>query len=234
QVFPSVTSTLDMAVFEDLCVLGELLEEMKNQSPALSFGPLQPNRHVAVQGSFPALRVLRDFLLLKAESLSEKDKGEGDKPHQRLQEHGDVTESRNSVQDAPGEKQVVVLDTDIYHYMRHFLPKTFQAEDVVVSGVSNGDITTVCIESSGTRAGAEHGLKVKKRIENCSVKLQKVLWRERICFENHGRGEKQRYRRLCERLKPQYPAVLTIPYDTHIDVVGISSDVLEFAEEVRN
>lgn len=210
---------------------------MKKQSPALSFGPLQPDGHIAVQGPFPALRVLREFLLSKAKSLSEEDKREG-KSRQRLrrklQEHRGATETRNSVRDAHGEKQVVVLDTDIYHYMRSFLPKAFHAHGVVVSGVTHGDITTVSIESAGSKAGAAQGLRVRKMIENDSVELQEILRKERIPFKGHSRAEKQRYKHLCERIKPRYPKVLVIPYDTHIDVVGTSADVFEFTKEVTS
>ncbi|NWV85995.1 RBM43 protein, partial [Dasyornis broadbenti] len=231
QAFLSVTSILNLAVFKDLFVLEDLVEEMKKQSPALSFGPFQPDGHVAVRGSFPALRVLRDFLLLKAKSLSEKDKRERSESHQRLR--GRLQETRNSIRDAHGEKQVVVLDTDIYNYIRHFLPKTFQASNVVISGVTDGDITTVCVENAGGKADAAHVLRVKKIIENCSVKLQKILRKERICFKERGSGEKQRYERVCERLKPHYPEVLIVPHDTHIDAVGTSPEVFEFTEEVK-
>lgn len=210
---------------------------MKKQSPALSFGPLQPEGQIAVQGPFPALRVLREFLLLKAKSLSEEDKREGkshQRPRRKLQEHRGAAETRSSVRDAHQEKQVLLLDTDIYHYMRHFFPKTFQANDVVISGVTDGDITTVSIESAGRKAGAAHGLTVKKKMENCSVELQKILRKERLCFKEHSRGEKLRFKRLCEGLKPHYPNVLIIPYDTHIDVVGTSADIFKFTKQVRS
>ncbi|NWT85149.1 RBM43 protein, partial [Lanius ludovicianus] len=234
QAFLSVTSILNVAVFRDHFVLEDLVEEMKKQSPALSFGPLQPDGQIAVQGPFPALQVLREFLLLKAKSLSEEDKREGTS-HQRLrrklQEHRGAPETRSSLRDAPRDKQVVVLDTDIYHYMRFFFPKAFQARDVVISAVTDGDIATVCIESAGRKAGS--GLSVKKTIENYSVELQKILRKERLCFKEHSRGERLKFKQLCERLKPRYPKVLLIPYDTHIDVVGISADVFKFMEQVR-
>ncbi|NXE99019.1 RBM43 protein, partial [Menura novaehollandiae] len=236
QVFLSVTSILSVAVFKDHFVLEDLVEEMKKQSTALSFGPLQSNGQIAVQGSFPALTVLRDFLLLKAESLSEKDKREERKSHQgprrRPQEHRGVTEKRNSVRDADGEKQVVVLDTDTYHYMRYFFPGTFQVNGVVISDSIEGDITTVCIEKAGRRVDAAHVLRAKKIIENGSIQLHKTLRKERIFFQEHTRAEKQRYKWACERLKPRYPDVLIIPYDTHIDVIGTSSKIFEFTKEV--
>lgn len=236
NAFLWVTSTLDMAVFRDHLVLEDLVEEMKQQSLALSFGPLQRDGQIAVQGSFPALQALRDFLLLKAKSLPEEDKRER-KSHQRLrrklQEHRGAAETRSSSRDAQREKRVLVLDTDIYHYMKRFHPKALQGNDVVISGVTDGDITTVCIESAGSKAGTMQGLKAKKMIENYSVELQKILRKERICFKEPSRAGKQRLRQLCERLKARYPRVLIIPYDTHLDIVGTSADVFGFTEEVK-
>ncbi|NXM15633.1 RBM43 protein, partial [Ploceus nigricollis] len=234
QAFLWVTSTLNMAVFRDHLVLEDLVEEMKKQSPALSFGPLRDGQ-IAVQGSFPALRVLREFLLLKAKSLSEEHKREGkshQRPRRKVQEHRGAAETRNSVRVAQREKQVLVLDTDIYHYMRFSPPRALQGNDVVISGVTDGDITTVCIESAGSKAGAAQ-LRAKKTIENYSVELQKMLRKERIYFKEHSRAEKQRYKQLWQRLKPRYPKVLVIPYDTHMDVVGPPADVFGFTEEVK-
>lgn len=236
DAFLCVTSTLNMAVFSDHLVLEDLVEEMKQQIPSLRFGPLQRDGQIAVQGSFPALRVLRDFLLLKAKSLSEEDRRERkshQRPRRKLQEHRGAAEMRSSTRDAPRDKRVLVLDTDIYHYMKWFYLKALQGNGVVISGVTDGDITTVCIESAGSKAGAAQGLKAKKMIEDYSVELQKILRKERICFKEPSRAGKQRHRQLCERLKARYPRVLLIPYDTHLDVVGASADVLGFTEEVK-
>ncbi|NXA14180.1 RBM43 protein, partial [Sapayoa aenigma] len=233
QVFSSVTSTLNVSVFKDRFVLEDLVEEMKKQSTGLSFGALQPNGHIAVQGSFPAIKGLRDFLLLKARSLSEQDERKESKsyrkPRRKLQEHGSTTEARNVVHDE--EKQVMVLDTDIYHYMRQLFPWIFSVNGVVVSGVTDGDLTTVCVENAG---GADAGqvLRVKKRIEDRSLKLHEALRKERIPFQEHGRGEKQRYKEVCESLKACYPHVVVIPYDTHVDIIGFPSEVLGFAKEL--
>ncbi|XP_023787212.1 RNA-binding protein 43 [Cyanistes caeruleus] len=235
SVFLCVTSTLNVALFRHHFVLEDLVEEMKKQSPDLNFGPLQPDGQIAVRGSFPALRVLREFLLLKAKSLSEEGKREGkshQKPRKKLQEYRSAAETRNS-RSEHREKQVLVLDTDIYLYMKCFLPKKFQANDVVISGVTDGDITTVCIESAGREAGAARRSRAKEIIERCSVELQKILRKERICLKEQSRGQKQRYKQLCERLKARYPGLLILPYDTHIDVVGTSADVFAFREEVR-
>ncbi|XP_053803678.1 RNA-binding protein 43 [Vidua chalybeata] len=236
SAFLWVTCTLSLAVFSDHLVLEDLVEEMRRQSPALSFGPLRRDGQIAARGSFPALRGLREFLLLKAKSLSEEPRREG-KPHQRprrkMQEHRGAAETRNSAREAQREKQVLVLDADIYRYMRCFLPGAFQGNGVVISAVTDGDIATVCIESAGSKAGALQGLRAKKTIEGYSVELQKVLRKERICLKEPSRAERQRHKQLCERLRPRFPKVLLIPWDTHMDLVGPPADVFGLAEEVK-
>ncbi|NWU06558.1 RBM43 protein, partial [Cephalopterus ornatus] len=235
QVFSSVTSVLNMSVFKDQFVLEDLVEEMKERSRDLSFGPLQSDGRIAVQGSFPAIKVLRDFLLVKAKSLSEKDNREESKSHQRprrrLQEHRSTTEMRNFVPDGDGGKQMVVLDTDIYHYMKHFFPWIFQENHVAISAVTDGDITTVCVENAG-RADAGQVSSVKKKIEDQSIELHSTLRKIRVSLKERTRHEKQRHKWVCERLKSCYPQLLVIPYDAHIEVIGFSSDIFKFSKEM--
>ncbi|PKK28641.1 RNA binding motif protein 43 [Columba livia] len=236
NVFSSVTCVLNMSVFKDQFVVEDLIEELKKKSTALSFGPLQANGHISVQGSFPAITLLRDFLLPKAKSLSEKDKREESKSHQRAkrrpQQH---TETSNFVRDADGEKQVVVLDTGIYHYMKYFFPRTFQAnDDVIISDITDGDITTVYLENAGSRSDVGQLLRVKERIVNQSIKLHKALRKERVYCKEHSRDEKRRYTQVCDSLKPRFPYVLTILYGHCIDVIGNPPEIFEFMKEVNN
>ncbi|NXK47422.1 RBM43 protein, partial [Chauna torquata] len=236
-VFSSVTSVLNMSVFKDQFVLEDLIQELKKKSTALSFGPLQSNGHISVQGSFPAIELLRDFLLLKAKSLSE-DKNEESKSHQRPKKRQPqcrlTTETSNFVHDAKGKEQVVVLDTDVYHYMKKFLSKKFLANtDVVISDITDGDITTLYLQKVRSRPDAGQILRVKEQIECQSIKLHDTLCKERIYLEGRIRDEKQKYKSVCESLKSHYPYVLVIPYDTHIDVIGNSSEVFEFTKEVN-
>uniref|UniRef100_A0A8C9FNE9 RRM domain-containing protein n=1 Tax=Pavo cristatus TaxID=9049 RepID=A0A8C9FNE9_PAVCR len=233
-VFSSVTSVLDMSLFKDKFVLEDLIQELKTKSTALSFGSLQPNGHISVQGSFPAIKWLRDFLLLKAKSLSE-DKNEESKSHQkpkrRLQKRRLTREMNNFVRDAEGEKQVVVLDTDIYHYMKCFSKELFANTDVVISHVIDGDITTLHLQKGRSRSDAGQVLRVKEKIENQSIKLHNSLRKERISLERCTR-DKKKYRAVCENVKSRHPDVLDIHYDTHIDVIGSSSAVFEFTQEL--
>ncbi|NXS52299.1 RBM43 protein, partial [Brachypteracias leptosomus] len=238
-VFSSITSVLNMSIFKDQFVLEDLIQEIKMKSTALSFGPLQSNGHISVQGSFPAIELLRDFLLLKAKSLSEEDKREESKSHQRprrrLQQHRLTSGTSNVVRDANGEKQMVVLDTDVYHYMKCFFPSALLVnDDVVISDVTGNDTTTLYIGSAGRRADAQRVLRVKEKIENQSIKLHNTLRKERIFFEEYTRKEKERYKWMCEYLKPHYPSILIIPHETHIDVIGSSSEVFQFTKELRS
>ncbi|NXX72577.1 RBM43 protein, partial [Spizella passerina] len=147
----------------------------------------------------------------------------------KLQEHRGAAEMRNSIRNAQREKQVLVLDTDIYLYMKRFHTKALHSSDAVISGVTDGDITTVCIESAADAQGS----KAKKMIENYSAELQRILRKERICFQEPSRAGRQRLRQLWERLKAHYPKVLIVPYDTHLDVVGPSADVFGVTEAVK-
>ncbi|KAM9189552.1 RNA-binding protein 43 isoform 1-T1 [Mergus octosetaceus] len=237
NIFSSVTSVLNMSVFKDQYVLEDLIQELKKKNTALSFGPLQSNGHISVQGSFPAIKMLRDFLLLKAKSLSE-DKNEERKSYQRQKKQQQqcrlTTDTNNFVHDAEGEKQVVVLDTDIYLYMKNVLPKKLLANtDVVISDITDGDITTLYLQKVRSRPDAAQVLAFKEEIEHQSLKLHNTLCKERIYLEEYTRDEKQKYKLVCETLKSHYPSVLVIPYATHIDVIGNSSEVFEFTREVN-
>ncbi|NXD80514.1 RBM43 protein, partial [Halcyon senegalensis] len=238
-VFSSVTSVLNMSIFEDQFVLEDLIQEIKKKSTALRFGPLQSNGHISVQGSFPAIKLLRDFLLLKAKSLSEEDKREESKscqrPRRRLQQRRLTSEMSNCSREADGKKQMVVLDTDVYRYMKHFFPRTLLVKgDVVISDVADRDTTTLYIEGAGRGSDAGQVSRVKEKIESQSIKLHNTLRKERIYFEGRSRDEKGRYTRVCGHLKDRYPYVLSVPYDTHVDVIGNASEVLQFTKEVRN
>uniref|UniRef100_A0A803XKC4 NID domain-containing protein n=1 Tax=Meleagris gallopavo TaxID=9103 RepID=A0A803XKC4_MELGA len=236
NVFSSVTAVLDMSVFKDKFVLEDLIQELKMKSTALSFGSLQSNGHISVQGPFPTIKWLRDFLLLKAKSLSE-DKNEASKSHQRpkkrLNKHRLTREVNNVVHDAEGEKQVVVLDTDIYHYIKCFFAKELLADsDVVISDITDGDVTTLHLQKGRNKPDTGQVLRVKEKIETQSIKLHNSLRKERINFERSTR-DKKKYRLVCGSVKSRYPDVLVIPYDTHIDVIGSSSAVFEFTQEVN-
>ncbi|NXN12326.1 RBM43 protein, partial [Indicator maculatus] len=239
QVFSSITSVLDMSVFKDQFVLEDLLQEIKRKSTALSFGPLQANGHISVQGSFPEIKLLRDFLLLKAKCLSEKDRREESKSHQsprRMLHHQQANrELSSSLHDADEETQMVVLDRDVYLFMKSFSPGTLQGSAaVVISDITDGDTTTLCIRSAGHGSDVGEVSRVKEQIEELSVKLYRALRKERISLKQCTRDEKERYQRLCGCLKLHFPQVLVIQYDTHIDLIGKPSEIVQFTKELSS
>ncbi|NXX47972.1 RBM43 protein, partial [Tricholaema leucomelas] len=239
QVFSSVTSVLNMSVFKEQFVVEDLLQEIQRRSTALSFGPLQSNGHVSVRGSFPEIQLLRDFLLLKAKCLSEEDRrGEiqsQQRPRRRLQQQQLKRELSSSVRDADGESQMVVLDTDVYCYMKAFSPWRLQeGADVVISDITDGDTTTLYIKSAGHRSDVGQISRVREQIEDHSLKLYNALRKERISFKEHTRAEKEKYQRLCEHLKSHFPHVLMLHYDTHIDVIGSPSEIVQFTKVVSS
>lgn len=228
-----------MSVFKEQFVVEDLLQEIQRRSTALSFGPLQSNGHISVRGSFPDIQLLRDFLLLKAKSLAEEDRrGEIQslqRPRRRLQQQQLKRELSNSVHDASGESQMVVLDTDVYCYMKAFSPWRLQeGADVVISDITDGDTTTLHIKSAGHRSDVGQISRIREQIEDHSVKLYSALRKERISFKEHTRAEKERYQRLCEHLKPHFPHVLILHYDTHIDVIGSPSEIVPFTKVVSS
>ncbi|XP_054237245.1 RNA-binding protein 43, partial [Indicator indicator] len=239
NVFSSITSVLNMSVFKEQFVLEDLLQEVKRKSTALSFGPLQANGHISVQGSFPEIKLLRDFLLLKAKCLSEKDRRGESKSHQsarRMLHHQQANrELSSSVHDADEETQMVVLDRDVYLFMKSFFPRTLQGSaDVVISDITDGDTTTLYIKSAGHGSDVGEVSRIKEQIKELSVKLYRALRKERISLKQYTRDEKERYQRLCGCLKLHFPQVLVIQYDTHMDLIGKPSEILQFTKELSS
>ncbi|XP_074857092.1 RNA-binding protein 43 [Carettochelys insculpta] len=239
HVFTCVSSVLNLSIFGDKYVLEDLVQELQKNIPTLSFSPLQSNGKISVQGSFSAIKSLKDNLLLKANFLSGKDKRGDRKPDQspkkRIQKCEFFVEpSNNFVHNVNREKQAVVLDTDIYHYMKHFFYKENLAKyDVVSHEVTDGEITTIYLGNSRTGFDAKELERAKEGIENLSAKLQCRLRKERFSFKSSARTERQKYKQACESIKSRFPRVLVIPYDTHIDVIGSSSETYEFTQEVN-
>uniref|UniRef100_A0A8D0G9E9 RNA binding motif protein 43 n=1 Tax=Sphenodon punctatus TaxID=8508 RepID=A0A8D0G9E9_SPHPU len=240
SVFPCVSSTLDLSVFGDKYILEELVQELQKNLTVLSFGPLQSNGHILVQGPFSAVTSLKNSLLLKANSLLDKVKKGGKESNQiassRMQKYGSSRkQSKNFVQDTNRKEQVVVLDTDVYRYMEHFYgnmyKKQLQKYGVASHVVTDGEITTMYLESN--RSDPSHLQRAKEVVENLSMDLQRRLRKEKIIFEANNRTEHWKYTKTCEHLKFQYPKVLVIPYTTHIDIIGSSSEIYKFVQEVN-
>lgn len=236
HIFTCVSSVLNLSIFGEKYVLEDLVQELWKTIPALNFSPLQSNGQISVQGSFSAIKSLKDYLLSKANSLSGNSKrGEkklDQRPNSRTQKQGLFVEPNNKfVDNVSGEEQVVVLDTDIYYYMKHFFYKESLGKYKVVSReVTDGEITTIYLENTRASSDSRELERAKEEIEELSAKLHCSLRKER--FNSNTRSERQKYKQACESIKSQFPKILVIPYDTHIDVIGSSSETYEFTQEV--
>uniref|UniRef100_A0A8C8R9I9 RNA binding motif protein 43 n=1 Tax=Pelusios castaneus TaxID=367368 RepID=A0A8C8R9I9_9SAUR len=239
HIFTCVSSVLDLSIFGDKYILEDLVKELQKHITDLSFSPLQSNGLISVQGSFPAIKSLKDNLLLRANSLSWKDKRGESKPDQRpnsrTQKHRlSMGPSNNVVHNLGKEEQVVVLDTDIYYYMKQFLYKESLAKYSVVSReVTDGEVTTIYLENSRASSDPRELERAKERIEDFSAKLHCSLRKERFSLDGNTKSKRQKYKQACEMVKAKFPKVLVIPYDTHVDVIGSSSDTYEFTQEVN-
>ncbi|XP_067405993.1 RNA-binding protein 43 [Emydura macquarii macquarii] len=239
HVFTCVSSVLDLSLFGDKYILEDLVQELQKNIKALSFSPLQSNGQISVQGSFPAIKSLKDNLLLKANSLSGKDKRAESKPDQRPNSRTQkrvpsMGPNNTVVHNVNREEQVIVLDTDIYYYMKQFLYKEGLAKYSVVSReVTDGDVTTIYLKNTKASSDPRELERAKERIEDLSAKLHCRLRKERFSFDGNTKSEQHKYKQACEIVKSRFPKVLVIPYDTHIDVIGSSSDTYEFTQEVN-
>ncbi|XP_019336151.2 RNA-binding protein 43 isoform X2 [Alligator mississippiensis] len=237
DVFSCISCVLDLSGFGDKYVLEDLVQELQKNITALSFSPLQPNGQISVQGSFPSIQSLKDNLLLKANSLSKTDKKakcmSSQRSNSKTQKHGVSVESKNNfIHNAVGEKQVV-LDTDVYYYMKHILHEDSLAKKSVVSReVTDGEITILYLEKVNASSDPSKLEKAKKKIEDLSAELHSKLQKKRFHLDG-SKHEMQMYQHACKRVQPQYSQVLVIPYETHIDVIGSSSDIFGFAQEVK-
>lgn len=65
-------ATLDLSVFRGQIILESLVMDLKKKIPTLNFSPLGPGGRISVEGSFLAIKKLKESLLSKASSLLEK------------------------------------------------------------------------------------------------------------------------------------------------------------------
>ncbi|XP_062974700.1 RNA-binding protein 43 [Elgaria multicarinata webbii] len=244
SVFTCVTCTLNLSIFGEKYNLADLVQDLKKSLPRLSFGPLSPNGLITVQGPFSAIRILQDKLSLEIKhSLSEQHvKGRErvlvHKPAMKPTSSGFSSEPRNNfVQSTSKEGQTVALDTDIYLYMKKFRDQLYQKcleKHSVTSFESvDGELTTIYLSNDNTKPGPGQLERAKNTIEELLADLHCFLRKERLPLDGTTRTEKRKHEQACELVGTQYPKVLMIPYQTHIDIIGSSSDVYEFSQQVN-
>ncbi|XP_053262450.1 RNA-binding protein 43 [Podarcis raffonei] len=245
SIFTCVTCILNLSPFGEKYNLESVVQDFKKKFPNLSFGPLQSNGLISVQGPFLAISALQKNILLNIKhSLSEQHvarnlKASDHRPGTRQANSGLSSELKNNfVQNEIKEEGLTVaLDTDTYLYMITFRDEFYQRilkECGVTSyAAEDGEVTTIYLKSDKTKPGSRPLRCAKDRVEGLLAELYGFLRKERLSHEMSNDSEKRRRERACEMLRSQYPNVLVLLYPTYIDIIGSSLDIYEFARQVN-
>lgn len=242
KVFSSVNAILDLSIFQSHVLLECLVRDLKRKHPALCFSSLEENGRISVQGSFLAMKKLKDSLLLKASSLleqsrgfvSERERWSRQSPRRSPQRSGNSLETpRCSVPETPRRGEIVVLDTDVFHYLKrgNCYKSTLKKYHVVCQERVDGEITTICIRNAPVGSQQNHEKPVKEFIEKYSHALHFELRKETFVLEGKENREKVNIKWACKQLSSKYPDVLIKFYETHIDIIGPSSVIYAFKKE---
>ena len=209
----------------------------------MCFSSLEDNGRISVQGSFQAIKKLKESLLLKACSLleknrafsSEREKWNRQGPRRSPQGSGNSLETpRRPVPESPRSGEIVVLDTDVFQYLKkgNFYESMLKKYHVLCQERVDGEITTICIRNALVGSQRNHEKLVKQFIEKYSHALHFELRKDSFVLEGKEKREKRNIRWACEQLSSKYLDVLIKFYETHVDIIGPSSDVYAFKKEV--
>ncbi|XP_029788865.1 RNA-binding protein 43 isoform X2 [Suricata suricatta] len=242
KVFSSVKAILDLSVFRSQVMLESLVMDLKRKIPTLSFSPLEPNGRISVQGSFLDIHRLKESLLIKASSLLEKnrnfireEKRNSQPPKRHLQKCRNSLEFPGaSVPEASRRGETLVLDTNIFLYLKRsrFYESTLKKCHVLCQERVDGEVTTVCIKNARECSHPNNEKLVKGLLEEYSLALHFELRKETLLLKGKGNREKRNIKSACEQVSLRYPKVLINFYETHIDIIGSSSDTYLFKEEI--
>ncbi|XP_045638057.1 RNA-binding protein 43 [Ursus americanus] len=242
KVFSSVKAVLDLSVFRRQVPLESLVMDLKRKIPTLCFSPLESNGRISVQGSFLAIQKLKESLLLKASSLSEKKRNcisEGKRwtrqdPRRHLQKSNSSASLGSSVAEAARKGETLVLDTDIFLYLKksRFYESTLKNCHVFCEERVDGEITTICIKNAQECSHPNNEKVVKALFEKYSLALHFELRKETLILKGKESRDKRNTKLACEQLSSRFPQVLIHFYETHIDIIGSSSEVALFKKEV--
>lgn len=222
------------------------MEDLKKNFPVLSFGTLHPDGQITVQGPFSAIRLLQNKLVLKLhDSVSKTEVTPGrresttdPRPNTRpAKTDVSLEASNNFPQSTKKEGLIIALDTDIYLYMKTLKKKMYQESlkkcGVISHEFKDGEVTTICLDNDPASPSVGQLELAKNIVEDLAASLQRCLRKERVSLEGSSRAEKRQHEQACETVSSQYPRVLVLPYSTHVDVIGTSSDVYEFTQQVN-
>ncbi|XP_045155416.1 RNA-binding protein 43 [Echinops telfairi] len=245
QVFCAVNAILDLSVFQNQVILENLIRDLKKKIPTLCFSPLEANGRISVQGSFLAIKQLRESLLLQAIDLSGKKTPSSSEekncsrpsPRRSKQGHHAPLESLwTLVPETTRNGETLVLDTDVFLYLKFrckYYESTLKECKVLSQEIVDGDITTICLKNAQGGSQPHDAKQVKQLLEGYAHSLQRDLRKETLVLEGMENGEKRALRLACEKLQVRYPKVLVNCYRTHIDIIGSSSDTYLFKKQVR-
>ena len=197
-----------------------------------------------MEGSFLAVKRLRESLLARACSLLEKDRNftsEGRKwNRQNLQRNlqrsnNSLASVRTLVPETARSGEMLVLDTDVFLYLKHkcgSYESTLKKFHILSQEKVDGEITTICLKSIQVGSQPNNAKHVKELIEEWSHALYLKLRKETFILEGKENREKRMIKRACEQLSSRYLEVLINLYRTHIDIIGSSSDTYLFKKGV--
>ncbi|XP_016045573.2 RNA-binding protein 43 [Erinaceus europaeus] len=243
EVFPSVHAVLDLSVFRSHCSLESLVRDLQ-KIPALVCSVLDHHGRIAVRGSFLAFETLKESLLLKTHSLLEENrslvkeskKSSGQNSNKSLQRSSNyVGTLRSSVPKTVSSGETLVLDTDVFLYLKNkspFYEHTLKKFHVRCQERMEGGISTIHIKNTHEGSRHNHAKRVKGFLEGVSVTLHSQLRKERLVLEGKESSEKRKIKLACEQLCLKYDRVLVNRSRTHIDIIGSSSDIYLFKNDV--
>ncbi|KAM4859342.1 RNA-binding protein 43 isoform 2-T3 [Thomomys bottae] len=244
KVFSSIKALLDLSVFRSRFVLERLVMDLAKENPTLCFRPLQPSGRIHVEGSLLALMRLNESLLAKTPSLLERSRNfsrEGRKwtrqsPQQHPEKNTSSVATLNTVVPmSAGSRETLVLDTDVYLYLKHkceVYENTLRRFCIHIQERVKGELTIICLRDTQTGSQPGSTQRVRQLIEELSQDLHLQLRKETLLLEGKTERERSNLTQACERLRSKYMKVLVIPFSTHIDIIGSSSDTYLFKKEV--
>ncbi|XP_007183111.2 RNA-binding protein 43 isoform X1 [Balaenoptera acutorostrata] len=235
KVFSSVNAVLDLSVFRSQIGLRSLVMDLKREIPALCFSPLEANGRISIQGSFLAIKKLKESLLLKASSLLEKNRNRQSPRESTWKSSHSLKPPRSSTPETMRRGERLVLDTDIFLYLKKtsgFYESTLKKFHALCEETVDGEITTLCIRNAEGGSQPNNEKQVKELIEKYSHALHFELRKETFILEGKENREKRNIKLACEQLSSRYLQVLVNFYYTHIDIIGSSSDTYLFKKEV--
>lgn len=235
-------AVLDLSVFLSQGQLESLVMKLRQKIPTLILGPLARNGRLSVQGSFLSFKMLTEFLLLEANSLVEKKRKlfNEKKMYNRQRTQRPLRESsclRPTSGLHPSTRgETLVLDSDVFLYLKNkckVYEDTLNKFHVLCQERVDGGITTIHLKNAADGTWPNNEKQVKELLEHFSQELQFKLRKETFVLAGKENREKRSISWACKQIRSKYLQVLTKFYDTHIDIIGTSSDTYLFKREVK-